>query len=35
VLLQDTHKTLTDSEIEPSVTQLVAALQKHGAQLRM
>ncbi|MEO8343761.1 MAG: phenylalanine--tRNA ligase subunit beta [Gallionella sp.] len=35
VLLQDTHKTLTDSEIEPSVKQLVAALQKHGAQLRM
>jgi phenylalanyl-tRNA synthetase beta chain len=35
VLLQDTHKTLTDSEIEPSITQLVAILQKHGAQLRM
>ena len=35
VLLQDTHKTLTDSEIEPSITQLVAVLQKHGAQLRM
>ncbi len=35
VLLQDTHKTLTDSEIEPSITQLVTALQKMGAQLRM
>jgi len=35
VLLQDTHKTLTDSEIEPSIAQLVAVLQKHGAQLRM
>jgi phenylalanyl-tRNA synthetase beta chain len=35
VLLQDTQKTLTDSEIEPSITQLVAVLQKHGAQLRM
>jgi phenylalanyl-tRNA synthetase beta chain len=35
VLLQDTHKTLTDSEIEPSITQLVAVLQKRGAQLRM
>ncbi|MBI3478886.1 MAG: phenylalanine--tRNA ligase subunit beta [Nitrosomonadales bacterium] len=35
VLLQDTHKTLTDSEIEPSIAQLVAVLQKLGAQLRM
>jgi phenylalanyl-tRNA synthetase beta chain len=35
VLLQDTHKTLTDSEIEPIITQLVTALQKHGAQLRI
>ena len=35
VLLQDTHKTLTDIEIEPSITQLVTALQKMGAQLRM
>ena len=35
VLLQDTHKTLIDSEIETSITQLVAVLQKHGAQLRM
>jgi phenylalanyl-tRNA synthetase beta chain len=35
VLLQDTHKTLTDSEIEPSITQLVVVLKKHGAQLRM
>jgi phenylalanyl-tRNA synthetase beta chain len=35
VLLQDTHKTLTDSEIEPSIALLVAEMQKHGAQLRM
>ena len=35
VLLQDTHKTLTDVEIEPSIAQLVTALQKMGAQLRM
>jgi phenylalanyl-tRNA synthetase beta chain len=35
VLLQDTHKTLTDLEIEPSITQLVAVLQTNGAQLRM
>ncbi|HEX5363559.1 MAG TPA: phenylalanine--tRNA ligase subunit beta [Gallionella sp.] len=35
VLLQDTQKTLTDSEIEPSVALLVDALQKNGAQLRM
>jgi phenylalanyl-tRNA synthetase beta chain len=35
VLLQDTQKTLTDSEIETSITMLVNALQKHGAQLRM
>ena len=35
VLLQDTHKTLTDSEIEPIITQLVTVLQKHGAQLRV
>ena len=35
VLLQDTHKTLTESEIEPSIAQLVGALQTHGAQLRM
>ncbi len=35
VLLQDTHKTLTDLEIEPSIAQLVAVLQKRGAQLRM
>jgi phenylalanyl-tRNA synthetase beta chain len=35
VLLQDTHKTLTDSEIEPSIMQLVSALQMRGAQLRM
>ena len=35
VLLQDTQKTLTDSEIETSVSILVDVLQKHGAQLRM
>ncbi len=35
VLLQDTQKTLTDVEIEPSITKLVAVLQKHGAQLRI
>lgn len=35
VLLQDTHKTLTESEIEPSIAQLVGVLQSHGAQLRM
>ena len=35
VLLQDTQKTLTDSEIETSVALLVDALQRHGAQLRI
>ncbi|BBI99538.1 phenylalanine--tRNA ligase beta subunit [Ferrigenium kumadai] len=35
VLLQDTQKTLTDSEIEPSIALLVNAMQQHGAQLRM
>ncbi|MGB9092820.1 MAG: phenylalanine--tRNA ligase subunit beta [Gallionella sp.] len=35
VLLQDTHKTLSESEIEPSIAQLVEILQKNGAQLRM
>lgn len=35
VLLQDTQKTLTDSEIEQSVALLVDKLQRHGAQLRM
>ena len=34
VLLQDTQKTLTDLEIEPSIARLVDALQKNGAQLR-
>ena len=34
VLLQDTQKTLTESEIEPSITMLVDALNKNGAQLR-
>jgi len=35
VLLQDTKKTLTDAEIEPSVARLIAVLQKQGAQLRI
>ena len=35
VLLQDTQKTLTDSEIEQSVALLVEAMQQHGAQLRI
>ena len=35
VLLQDTQKTLTDSEIETSIALLVDIMQKHGAQLRM
>ncbi len=35
VLLQDTQKTLTDSEIETSIALLVGVLQRHGAQLRM
>jgi phenylalanyl-tRNA synthetase beta chain len=35
VLLQDTHKTLSESEIEPSIAQLVEILQENGAQLRM
>lgn len=34
VLLQDTQKTLTDSEIEPSIAMLVEALRKIGATLR-
>jgi len=34
VLLQDTQKTLTDSEIEPSITGLLDALQNNGAQIR-
>ncbi|HEY0665974.1 MAG TPA: phenylalanine--tRNA ligase subunit beta [Gallionella sp.] len=35
VLLQDTQKTLTDSEIEPSIALLLDAMGQHGAQLRM
>ncbi|MFZ2540492.1 MAG: phenylalanine--tRNA ligase subunit beta [Gallionella sp.] len=35
VLLQDTRKTLTDSEIETSISILVDAMQRLGAQLRM
>lgn len=34
VLLQDTQKTLSENEIEESVSRLVAALQQLGAQLR-
>lgn len=34
VLLKDTQKTLTESEIEPSIAMLVEALQKTGAKLR-
>ncbi len=34
VLLQDTQKTLTDIEIDHSMSRLLAALQQHGAQLR-
>jgi phenylalanyl-tRNA synthetase beta chain len=34
VLLQDTQKTLTESEIEPSIAVLVDVLNKNGAQLR-
>jgi len=34
VLLQDTQKTLTDLDIEPSIAILVNALEKNGAQLR-
>ena len=34
VLLQDTQKTLTDAEIDPSVARLIAVLQKMGAQMR-
>ncbi|HQS59415.1 MAG: phenylalanine--tRNA ligase subunit beta [Gallionellales bacterium 35-53-114] len=34
VLLQDTQKTLTDIEIEQSLSQLVIVLQRNGAQLR-
>jgi len=34
VLLQDTHKTLTESEIDKSIARLVGALQGAGAQLR-
>ena len=35
VLLQDTQKTLTDVEIDPSVARLISVLQKMGAQLRI
>ena len=35
VLLQDTQKTLTDAEIDQSVSRLIDALQKQGAQLRI
>jgi phenylalanyl-tRNA synthetase beta chain len=35
VLLQDTQKTLTEPEIETSISMLMDVMQKHGAQLRM
>lgn len=35
VLLQDTQKTLIDSEIELSIARLTAVLQQHGAQVRI
>nr|AOO54645.1 phenylalanyl-tRNA synthetase subunit beta [uncultured bacterium] len=35
VLLQDTQKTLTENEIDNSITRLVTALQQHGAQMRV
>ncbi len=35
VLLQDTQKTLTDAEIEASISTLVYVMQKYGAQLRV
>ena len=35
VLLQDTQKTLTDSEIEAAIALLIEVLQQQGAQLRM
>ncbi len=35
VSLQDTQKTLTDAEIEPSIALLVDVLNRQGAQLRM
>jgi phenylalanyl-tRNA synthetase beta chain len=35
VLLQDTRKTLTDSEIDQSVARLLGVLQQQGAQLRV
>lgn len=35
VLLQDTQKTLTDSEIEQSIALLIAVLQQQRAQLRI
>jgi phenylalanyl-tRNA synthetase beta chain len=35
VLMQDTKKTLTEAEIEPSINRLIEVLQKNGAQLRV
>jgi phenylalanyl-tRNA synthetase beta chain len=34
VLLQDTQKTLTESEIESSIQLLISALEKNGVKLR-
>ncbi len=35
ISLQDTHKMLTDAEIEPGISLLIEVLKKQGAQLRM
>ncbi len=35
VLMQDTQKTLTDIEIEQSISRIVSVLQQKGAQLRV
>lgn len=35
VLLQDTQKTLTDSEIETTIALLLETMRQHGAQLRV
>ena len=35
VLLQDTQKTLTDPEVETSISKLVTVMILNGAQLRM
>jgi len=35
VLLQDTKKTLTETEIKTSVSKIINAVQELGAQLRV